>query len=73
MFKNLMKKIKSNRGNSLAEFAVVTAMMATMATTADPKHRLLILIKSSLLLITFITLLCLKKVVEDFQVKISMM
>ena len=37
MFKNLMKKIKSNRGNSLAEFAVVTAMMGTLATTAAPK------------------------------------
>jgi len=32
-----MKKIKSNRGNSLAEFAVVTAMMGTLATTAAPK------------------------------------
>jgi hypothetical protein len=37
MFKNLMKTIKSNRGNSLAEFAVVTAMMGTLATTAAPK------------------------------------
>ena len=37
MFKNLMKKIKSNTGNSLAEFAVVTAMMGTLATTAAPK------------------------------------
>jgi len=37
MFINLMKKIKSNRGNSLAEFAVVTAMMGTLATTAAPK------------------------------------
>ena len=37
MFKNLMKKIKSNRGNSLAEFAVVTAMMGTLASTAAPK------------------------------------
>ena len=37
MFKNLMKKIKSNKGNSLAEFAVVTAMMGTLATTAAPK------------------------------------
>ena len=37
MFKNLIKKIKSNTGNSLAEFAVTTAMMATLATTAAPK------------------------------------
>ena len=44
MFKNLIKKLKnlftklkSNRGNSLAEFAVTTAMMATLATTAAPK------------------------------------
>jgi len=32
-----MKKIKSNKGNSLAEFAVVTAMMGTLASTAAPK------------------------------------
>ena len=32
-----MKKLKSRRGNSLAEFAVTTAMMATLATTAAPK------------------------------------
>ena len=37
MFINLMKKIKSNKGNSLAEFAVVTAMMGTLASTAAPK------------------------------------
>jgi len=37
MFANLIKKIKGNRGNSLAEFAVTTAMMATLATTAAPK------------------------------------
>ena len=37
MFKNLWKKLKSNKGNSLAEFAVVTAMMGTLATTAAPK------------------------------------
>ena len=37
MFITLMKKIKSNKGNSLAEFAVTTAMMATLATTAAPK------------------------------------
>ena len=29
--------MKSNKGNSLAEFAVTTAMMATLATTAAPK------------------------------------
>ena len=33
----LLKKIKNNRGNSLAEFAVTTAMMATLATTAAPR------------------------------------
>jgi len=37
MFINLIKKLKSNKGNSLAEFAVVTAMMGTLATTAAPK------------------------------------
>jgi hypothetical protein len=37
MFINLIKKLKSNVGNSLAEFAVVTAMMGTLATTAAPK------------------------------------
>ena len=37
MFRNLIKKIKSNTGNSLAEFAVVTAMMGTLASTAAPK------------------------------------
>ena len=37
MFKNLLKTLKSNKGNSLAEFAVVTAMMGTLATTAAPK------------------------------------
>ena len=34
--KRLSKKIKSTNGNSLAEFAVTTAMMATLATTAAP-------------------------------------
>ena len=33
----LIKKIKRNAGNSLAEFAVTTAMMATLATTAAPR------------------------------------
>lgn len=37
MFENLIKKIKRQRGNSLAEFAVTTAMMATLATTAAPR------------------------------------
>ena len=37
MFESLKKKLKSNRGNSLAEFAITTAMMATLATTAAPK------------------------------------
>ena len=37
MFTKLIKKLKSRRGNSLAEFAVTTAMMATLATTAAPK------------------------------------
>ena len=37
MFKNLIKKIKSVKGNSLAEFAVTTAMMATLAATAAPQ------------------------------------
>ena len=37
MFKNIIKKLKSRKGNSLAEFAVTTAMMATLATTAAPK------------------------------------
>lgn len=37
MFINLIKKLKSNKGASLAEFAVVTAMMGTMATVAAPK------------------------------------
>ena len=33
----LFKKLKSRKGQSLAEFAVTTAMMATLATTAAPK------------------------------------
>ena len=37
MFDKLIKRIKSRKGNSLAEFAVTTAMMATLATTAAPK------------------------------------
>ena len=37
MFTKIVKKLKSRKGNSLAEFAVTTAMMATLATTAAPK------------------------------------
>ena len=37
MFENIKKKLKSRKGNSLAEFAITTAMMATLATTAAPK------------------------------------
>ena len=35
--KTFLKKLKGRTGNSLAEFAVTTAMMATLATTAAPK------------------------------------
>ena len=34
---NFLKTIKKNTGNSLAEFAVTTAMMATLAATAAPQ------------------------------------
>jgi hypothetical protein len=37
LIKSMMRQIKNNNGNSLAEFAVTTAMMATLATTAAPK------------------------------------
>ena len=37
MFKSIIRYLKSTSGNSLAEFAVTTAMMATLATTAAPK------------------------------------
>ena len=37
IFKKLLKKLKNTKGNSLAEFAVTTAMLATLATTAAPK------------------------------------
>ena len=37
MFKSILNKIKSMKGNSLAEFAVTTAMMATLAATAAPQ------------------------------------
>ena len=33
----ILKRLKSRSGQSLAEFAVTTAMMATLATTAAPK------------------------------------
>jgi hypothetical protein len=33
----LLKRIRNNKGNSLAEFAVTAAMMATLATTAAPR------------------------------------
>ena len=35
--KSFMRKLKSTNGNSLAEFEVTTAMMATLATPAAPK------------------------------------
>jgi len=35
--KTFLNKIKNNKGNSLAEFAVTAAMMATLATTAAPR------------------------------------
>mgnify|MGYP001304679187 FL=1 len=37
MFNSIIKRIKSMNGNSLAEFAVTTAMMATLAATAAPQ------------------------------------
>ena len=36
-FKTIKKKFKNIKGNSLAEFAVTTAMTATLATTAAPR------------------------------------
>ena len=35
--KKFLNKIKNNKGNSLAEFAVTAAMMATLASTAAPR------------------------------------
>jgi len=35
--KSIIKRLKSRTGQSMAEFAVTTAMMATLATTAAPK------------------------------------
>ena len=37
IFQNLLSQFKSSRGQSLAEFAVITAMMATFIATAIPK------------------------------------
>ena len=37
MFNSIIEKIKRIKGNSLAEFAVTTAMMATLAATAAPQ------------------------------------
>ena len=37
ILKKIFKKLKNKKGNSLAEFAVTTAMMATLATTAAPR------------------------------------
>ena len=34
MFKSIKRYLKGTSGNTLAEFAVTTAMMATLATTA---------------------------------------
>ena len=46
MFKSIIKKLmkffrrlKNNHGNSLAEFAVVTAMMGTLASTDQKRIR----------------------------------
>ena len=36
-FKNILRTVKSIKGNSLAEFATTTALMATLAATAAPK------------------------------------
>ena len=37
ILKNMIKTVKSIKGNSLAEFATTTALMATLAATAAPK------------------------------------
>ena len=37
ILKKIFKKLKNKKGNSLAEFAVTTAMMATLATSAAPR------------------------------------
>jgi hypothetical protein len=41
ILKETFKLLKSDRGNSLLEFAVVSALMATLAATATPKLSLL--------------------------------
>ena len=35
--KRIIRTVKSVKGNSLAEFATTTALMATLAATAAPK------------------------------------
>ena len=35
--KTIIRNVKSIKGNSLAEFATTTALMATLAATAAPK------------------------------------
>ena len=37
LLKTIIRNVKSVRGNSLAEFATTTALMATLAATAAPK------------------------------------
>ena len=37
MIKNFKKQLANRKGNSIAEFAVITAMMATLVMTAAPK------------------------------------
>ena len=37
LIKEIIKNIRSVKGNSLAEFATTTALMATLAATAAPK------------------------------------
>ncbi len=76
------KSLNKESGNSLAEFAVTTAMMATLATTAAPKFSgvgegakekktLLILTRLLLHPITFIMTKFHWKVVDVFQVKLG--
>ena len=36
LLKTIIRNVKSVRGNSLAEFATTTALMATLAATAAP-------------------------------------
>ena len=37
LLKTIIRNVKSVKGNSLAEFATTTALMATLAATAAPK------------------------------------